>query len=741
MNAKRLPARELVPLVLIAAYLVVFLTVRLPSIEQVTGAVFRRVSLLQLLLLPEVLVDVWFGTPARVALIDRVPILLTAGAIVLAAVATGWLILRALRLTDSLTPLEQLFLASAAGLGTLSNYTAAVGMLGWLGYSVVFWGPGVVVVVAMTWVWGRDARGRAAGGRAVSGSTEKPISQDGARGLGNGSIKWLWLAAPPLLMLLLGGMLPSADFDVLEYHLQAPKEFFQQGAIGFVSHNVYANMPLGSEMFALLGMSLYGDWFVGGLIGKTVIALTAVVAAIGAYCTGNRLDSTFSGVVAAVLLLNTPSLVDVATAGLVESPLTMYVTAIVFAALCCAGHRPTVVPTTSCRLGGKGPTTSCRLGVLVGYLAGCAAACKYPAVVFVVVPMLGWVIARGGTRWRDRAIRAGLFSLAATLGGGIWYVKNWLFTGNPVYPLLNEWLGGASVGWTADADARWDAIHRPESFGITTLLGDVWGVTIGSEWLGPLLIPLAVLGVMRAFHKRRASPAAKCQSAVDDSHSRSRQAADVLLLAAYWLLWLTLWWLLTHRIDRFWLPAIGVLAVLGGCGARWSDGRFWRGGLLGLLVVASGWNWLASSCPVPGRYPRYFVSLQQARFDPRRVDPWTVYFHRHRPKGHLLLIGEAAVWDYDVPILYSTCFDNGRLAQLFADKSPEQVHAALIERGISDVLVDWGEIKRYRQTYGFPAWIDRRLFRRLVDADVLLPCPVPKEWPVSVYQVARPDEG
>ena len=38
--------------------------------------------------------------------------------------------------------------------------------------------------------------------------------------------------------------------------------------------------------------------------------------------------------------------------------------------------------------------------------------------------------------------------------------------------------------------------------------------------------------------------------------------------AAY--LFLT-WWLLTHRIDRFWLPLLPCLAILAGLGADWSE--------------------------------------------------------------------------------------------------------------------------------------------------------------------------
>ena len=63
-------------------------------------------------------------------------------------------------------------------------------------------------------------------------------------------------------------MLPPADFDVREYHLQAPKEFYQQGRIAFVPHNVYANMPLGMEMASLLGMVVTGDWWLGCWWGR-----------------------------------------------------------------------------------------------------------------------------------------------------------------------------------------------------------------------------------------------------------------------------------------------------------------------------------------------------------------------------------------------------------------------------------------------------------------------------------------
>ena len=64
--------------------------------------------------------------------------------------------------------------------------------------------------------------------------------------------------------MLLGSMLPAIDFDVLEYHLQGPKEYYQAGRIAFLPHNVYTNMPFDVEMLHLLGMEVHGRLVVGG---------------------------------------------------------------------------------------------------------------------------------------------------------------------------------------------------------------------------------------------------------------------------------------------------------------------------------------------------------------------------------------------------------------------------------------------------------------------------------------------
>ena len=125
-------------------------------------------------------------------------------------------------------------------------------------------------------------------------------------------------------VLLASGMLPPVDFDVCEYHLQAPKEFFQQGRIGFVPHNVYANLPLGSEMLSLAAMTALDEGWLGALVGKTAIAALTLGATLAVWCMVRRYGNPAGALLAAAVYISTPWILHVSTAGLVEGAAAFY---------------------------------------------------------------------------------------------------------------------------------------------------------------------------------------------------------------------------------------------------------------------------------------------------------------------------------------------------------------------------------------------------------------------------------
>ena len=719
----------------LAVYFIAFEAAEMPSLTQAMGKSFRRVDLLlHYLLLPEELVAIWFGEPAEFSLADRLPVLLLTMGILAWAIALGWLLLKLCRVQRFLTVVETWVFAAGVGLNAVSTYVLAIGLLGWLERAACV-APAAVTFAAAFWVWNREKTRKA---------LPRAVSQNG---------RWLpalLCAVPFAAILLLGAMLPPIDFDVREYHLQAPKEFFLQGTIGFLPHNVYANMPLGTEMHALLGMVLAGDWWLGALVGKTVLASYTALTALGLWAAGRRVVCPTAAAVAALAYLSVPWVIQVSTLGLVDAALGCYLF-LTFYAVCLAtgnvnqqtagiagavaGAKTGLRNPSATRLplpkdrGSLARDPACEktstadrpiergqeaLFLLAGYLAGGAAGCKYPGVLYVVVPLAIWIPIRlrGEVRrgWSTVGKPAAVFLLAAAVGCGPWFVKNWALTGNPTYPLLYSVFGGKT--WTPEKDRQWNAVHRPHDFSPATLGKDLGRVALTSEWLSPLVAPLTALGLLAASRRRLAWG-----------------------LGAYLAFLFTCWWLLTHRIDRFWIPALPLAAMLAGLGAAWSRERMWRIALLVFLIAGSVANFLAAAS-VGGGYNAYFVSLARLRNDPRRVDAWHRYFNRHAKQGRVLLVGDAQPFDLEMPVLYNTCFDDSIFEHLAKGRSPAEVRAALTAQGITHVYVHWGEIARYRRTYGFTDFVQPAVFENLVASGVLIPLPEIQDHSGRGYQVA-----
>src|SRR5206468_1832014 len=95
------------------------------------------------------------------------------------------------------------------------------------------------------------------------------------------------------------------------------------------------------------------------------------------------------------------------------------------------------------------------------------------------------------------------------------------------------------------------------------------------------------------------------------------------------------------------------------------------------------------------------------------------------PDARVLLVGQAAVFHLNHPIVYNTVFNRETFESLARDRTPAEVGRALQQKGITHVYVDWSEIERYRSpgNYGFTPFVTPEAFARLVAAGVLVPAP------------------
>jgi hypothetical protein len=694
----------------------------------------RGLFVLVMLTLPEQMVQVWraFDT-MPFGILDRFPYFACAAA----WLGTAWLIGRlafdALGIRKCFHPIENLGLSIAAGLNLLSLTILVVGLAGG---SASRWPTLIAVGVVIGLVvlaWSRCRRFNSVDSEVQNKTASASLGFWDRR-----RIIFLATAFTVLCVFyFLGAVIPPSEFDVREYHLQGPKEFFQVGQIQFLAHNIYANMPMGTEMHALAWMSLWGGddgWYHGALIGKLIFASFGIVTSMILGGCVARQAGSLAGWVAACTWLGLPGIAEVSKLGLIDQAVACYLAASVSVLYAMQDQRT------------KAGSCTRRLLSMLGWFLGAAAACKYTAVPFVVLPGVAITLLMmipSTQSSRKIAVLVGTLCLGGVLGGGLWYAKNLAVAGNPVYPLASNVFGGRTMN---PAKAKqWSDAHRvpvlpgtneneqPSDYRLSTLSHELRQIAYESRYLGLLLVPLCGLGLLT---------------------NRSRMT---FMLVAWFVWYIAVWYFFTHRLERFWLPALVIPAIIAGQGGAWLVTR--EKGIVGSAFLALGM--ITSACFLalwPFSDNRYLVAMESLRDDkyqslgatknseePQLGVPSRVPLHQRWINSQLtktdkvLIVGDAQVFDIRIPILYSTCFDKSSLEELTIGKSPRQAWQSMRDQSITHILVHWGEIARYRSpgNYGFSPDITRELFQTLTAEKVITPVswPIPSEV-AELYQVA-----
>jgi hypothetical protein len=671
------------------AWLVWFLLVPLPNANPLGTAARSRLNRGWILLktFPEVVPGTSFRESFLGQALDelshlgnlpqRIPIVLAACLIAAAAAAAGDLAVRTLGQTRGLTWVERISLGFGLGTALLGAIALILGRLGWLSPPLVR--TGLALVVAR-WLF----------------SSRPWLSIRSIRF----SAGWLpaLALAPFVVVMLLGSMLPAVDFDVIEYHLQGPKEYFLAGRISFLPHNVYTSMPFGVEMLHLLGMEVLGDWWWGALAGQLLVALFAPAAAGMIAATALRAGSPRGAWIAVIVYLSTPWIYRLAVIAYVEGPLCFFHAALVWA----------VVRGQFGREISRGP-----LWGLTGLLAGGAMSCKYPALISAVIPF--GVIALIDARRNRSVVPVTAYVLGWAIVMTPWLGKNIIDTGNPVYPLANSIFQGRY--WDPGREAKWVSAHGPRVVSADQFCESIVDVAGRSDWQSPLYLALAPLALARAGSRRLA----------------------VLLWYYVTYLFLT-WWLLTHRLDRFWLPLLPPLALLAGLGADWTRGRGWSLLLGAILTLSLTTNFSYISTALAG-LNEWTGDLTFLRRDiPARLNPPLSALDRELPAdARVLLVGQAAVFHFNHQMAYNTVFNEEELERLAGGKTVDEFRRGLEDRGLTHIYVDWKEIERHRQPggYGFTDFVTPERFAEWVKAG-LLERPERLGSRQELYRVRRP---
>jgi len=330
---------------------------------------------------------------------------------------------KAARFFPNLTRLESSLLSLLIGLGGIADGVLFIGLAGFLNIYVLFVGLAALGLYA-SYEW-----------KAMVGEWLDILRQ-----LKNIShqkfspyqvivfaIVIFWLFLLPLMALA-----PVKDYDALMYHLEIPRQFLAHGRIYFDSNMWRSAFPMLNEMLFLIGVAFHLESF------AQLISLTfslALVASIYAFSV--RFFNRTVALLAVGIFLGNPVFPVYATVPGVDYSWACYEFWSIFAL---------TIWLLSPELKDRN-----RWLFLVGLLSGFAASVKYlalPTMLILGLIVLWKSFSRHKGTWSQIGLNLALFGFPAALIISPWYLKSWIWTGNPFYPFL---FGGS--GWTSARQA------------------------------------------------------------------------------------------------------------------------------------------------------------------------------------------------------------------------------------------------------------------------------------------------
>ena len=416
----------------------------------------------------------------------------------------GWIAWKTFRLreTKSLTAITCISL----GLGIMSLGILALGLAGWMNQK---WAVGIMAAGDLI---------------AISAGYSRAKNWNAARWFGEAANwGWLWVAPAAVAgVVALAACFPPGilwgdepnGYDVVEYHLQIPREWYEAGRITALHHNVFSYFPFNVEMHYMLAMYLHagfwGPW--AGMYLAQMMHMgfcAATVWAVYALAGGGR-----RGIIAGQLVAAVP------WTGLLSAVAYNDGGTLLFGILA---------------IGWAIRANSWREFLIAGLFAGFAAGAKLsvaplvlagvPIVIFITRPKC-WV-------------GCGSYLLAAILVLSPWLIRDWKWTGNPVFPEAMSVLGHDH--FSAVQVERWREAYWPDPKYRSAVghASGLWNEVLADVRFGLVLFPLGIAAVVLGFRNR----AMVCLAVL------------LIFQTAFWLAF-------THLQSRFMVIAIPIVALM-----------------------------------------------------------------------------------------------------------------------------------------------------------------------------------
>ncbi|MBL8874184.1 MAG: hypothetical protein JNM86_00135 [Phycisphaerae bacterium] len=548
----------------------------------------------------------------------------------------------------------------------------------------------------------------------------------------------IWMIAAGACTLALAVMLVAASeapgvlwasefggFDVLSYHLQLPREWLEMGRLAPLNHNVYSYLPSYFESaFLTLQLRTFAprttpDGVSGMLVDDGWRALACqmlhvdlgiVAAWMVAAATRELLERSRNAgdsptaSESDVLVVRTGGWLGAAAFLCVPWVVVVGSMAYNELALCALFAGAMLVAAD------RGMTGTCR-GVLVGWLVGVACGVK-PTALILCAPASGLALI-----WFSPMRNWARMTLVTVLAGFVallpWLIRNWMASGNPVFPYAHGLFGDAH--WSAEQYKRFAGAHHfdgswADRFKLLFLVdpndpaGPRHRGLMHPQWSGffPMVGAAALIGLAaRATHRCAA------------------------LLAAALIMQIAAWLVFTHLQSRFLLPLavpgamliglIGSGAWLNVASIRWDLYRKLTMTAAALCAGFMAMRSLDAFWSEVGGNPNQTLALGPGALSQERLR--TGDSARVRPGEVLYLLGDSTPFYFPGPLVYHTTWDTSPLGEAVrsvndSEQAPFEWSSKLIDRGIGAVLINFSELGRLIESKWYDPAITRDVFMR-----------------------------
>ncbi len=466
---------------------------------------------------------------------------------------------------------------------------------------------------------------------------------------------------------LVGAMAPPSMADPLRHHLAAPAYYGDVGGFPFVPV-IFWNLP------GFLHVGYTVELLVASDIAPAVTHFTfSLLTATAVFVLGRRFAGWRVGLISAAIFYSLPTTTELAAAPMVEMGAAFFAVLSVYALLT------------------AGKATDMRWILLAGLLGGLAGATKHwalmagPAGLAVILVVQGTGVLQ---RPRRTALSLAVFSLAFGFVLGPWLIRNFIATGDPLWPVgYQVFHGDMWTDWHFDKFSAWEA--GPGKSVVDFILGP-WNLTndvgLFTQERGPLsgalLTPILLIFIPAAWlfgpARSRAAP--------------NRAVGGLLAALAAFVMLTYVVWFAGYQQPRYIQvihPFLAVVAgvgvgVVAGMGRRWFTlaGRgLMAASLVGTLGVGIAFN--------SGFFPVVFGAESKEEFIEAKVSniASVLWVNQNLSDNAKVLVMGLAGWYYlDRDWLVGYSAYQGYLAY-HEMTVPGDLKTKLRELGVTHVLV------------------------------------------------------